>query len=99
MNSIFVLVDTFSKMSHFIPCCKTSDATFIANLYFQEGIQLRGILKMITLNQDAKFMSYFWHTLWRKEETNLRLKVPIIHKLMDRLKQLIKAWVTSCNVW
>lgn len=66
MNSIFVLVDRFSKMSHFIPCCKTSDATFVANLYFQEGIQLHGILKMITSNQDAKFMSYFWHTLWRR---------------------------------
>jgi len=34
-DSIFMVVDWFSKMAHFITCNKANDATNIAELYFK----------------------------------------------------------------
>jgi len=52
--SIFVVVDRFSKMKHFIPCEKTSDSTNLANLFFKEIVRLHGLLKRTVSNKDTK---------------------------------------------
>ena len=68
-DSIFVVVDCFSKMVHFILCLKTLDVVHVAKLFFKEIFQLHGLPKTIVFDQDAKFMSYFFGKAYGRRKT------------------------------
>ena len=68
---IFVVMDRFSKMAHFIPCCKSDAAANVNDLFCHEIIWLHGVPNIIFSSRDTKYLSHFWRCLRAKLGTKL----------------------------
>ncbi|GJZ68694.1 putative reverse transcriptase domain-containing protein [Tanacetum coccineum] len=53
-DSIFIVVDRFSKMVHFIPCKKITDAANVVQLFFNDVYRLHSLPSSIVSDRDTR---------------------------------------------
>lgn len=58
-DTIWVIVDRFSKSAHFIPIRTTHSTSDLAPIYVREIMRLHGVPKTIISDRDAKFVCKF----------------------------------------
>ena len=95
VDSILVMADKFSKIAHFVPCFKTSDATHVANLFFKEIVRLHRLSRSTVSYKDTIFIGKFWRTLSKNMGTHLCFSLVYCPQTDGRTKVTNKIWEIS----
>ena len=81
-DTVLVVIDRLTKMSHFIPCNKKLDARQFATLFLKEIIRLHGIPRDIITDRGSLFTSDLWKETTEKLGIERRLSTAF-HLQMD----------------
>ena len=66
-----VVVETLTKVAHFIPVKSTFGTAQVANVFLKEVVRLHGVPMVIVSDRDAKFTAAFWKGLFGGMGTKL----------------------------
>jgi len=91
---IFVLVDRFFKLAHFIACHKIDDATNIVDLFYRVVVWIYRVHMNIVSDTDVKFLNYFLKVLWGNLGTKLLFST-IWHPQIDGQIEIINRTLTQ----
>jgi hypothetical protein len=71
-DSIWVIVDRLTKVSHFIPVKSTYSGPQLVELYMSRIVCLHGVPKKIVSDRGTQFILKFWERLHETLDTQLR---------------------------
>ena len=91
-DSIWVIVDSLTKSTHFLPVKKTYSLEKLAKLYVQDIVRLHSALVSIVSNRDPRFTSRFWLRLQNAMGTKLKFSIVFHPRQMDSLNGQFKFW-------
>ena len=100
-DSIFVVVNTLTKSSHFIPMHTMYQAPDIANVFINEIVRLHGMPKNIISNWGSVFTGWFWTSFQEALWTQLNFST-VYHPKTDgktkRANQTLRK-CCACTWW
>jgi protoheme ferro-lyase len=98
-DSIWVIIDRFTKSAHFIPVHTNHRAENYAELYIAHILCLHGVPKTIISDRGPQFLSHFW------EQLHTSLGTHLIHSLAyhpqtdgqtERVDQILEDILQAC---
>jgi transposase InsO family protein len=98
-DSIWVIIDRFSKVAHFIPVKTTYMGAKIAELYIARIVCLYGVPKKIVSDRGTQFTSRFWQKLHEAMDTRLNFSSayhPQTDGQTERVNQILEDMLRAC---
>jgi hypothetical protein len=103
MNAILVVVDKFSKFSHFLPLSHPFTALTVAKVFFSEVYRLHGMPMTIISDRDRIFTSNLWKELFKLTGVTLSMSFAYhpqtngqIERVNQCLETFLRCFVHSC---
>jgi len=93
---IFVVIDRFTKMGHFIPFPKVLSAIDAATSFMNNIFHLHGFPSKIISDRGTQFTSKFWSAVCKSFRINMKLASPFHHQtngLTERVNSVIEQYL------
>jgi transposase InsO family protein len=98
-DSIWIILDRLTKVSHFIPIKTTYYRPQLAELYMLIIVCLHGVQKKIVSDRGIQFTSKFWERLHETFDTQLHFSSayhPQIDGQTERVNQILQDILRAC---
>ncbi|WVZ70542.1 hypothetical protein U9M48_019201 [Paspalum notatum var. saurae] len=98
-DSIWVIIDRFTKSAHFLPVKTVYRANTYAELYIAKIVSLHGVPRTITSDRGSVFVSRFWEQLQNALGTKLihsSAYHPQTSGQVERVNQIIEDMLRAC---
>jgi transposase InsO family protein len=92
-DSIWVIIDRLSKVTHFISVKTTYKGSKLVELYIARIVCLHGVPKKIVSNRGTHFTSKFWEKLHESMDTKLNFSSayhPQTNGKTERVNQILE---------
>ena len=97
-TKIWVVVDRFSKMAHFIPLSTDTPMKEIANIFLREIWRLHGLPNSVVSDRDSRFQSKFWLCVMELLDVDVRMSTafhPQTDGQTERVNQILEQYLRS----